>query len=266
MAENLEKRHRKVTDPWDEDLKQTPKQLPKDFEKWLDKEATDEHFVFYNYSRKKYTEGYCTYCENTVSIEKPHYNSKGICPVCHKEITFKSLGRFGYFVTQEHPSYILQRCKDGLMIREFHSHRVYHRGLPFAPQFDYYEIRRIVCNDAGMPLRAYFYGDFKRRAFRWIGGRLCGNQYYAVNGRIYEKTLRKLSEKELKCTALNEWYEYKGKIDPEVFLMHVKETPYIEKLIKAGFTELAEELLNGKSFNILYRINPGGSSLKKFFA
>lgn len=27
MAENLEKRHRKVTDPWDEDLKQTPKQL-----------------------------------------------------------------------------------------------------------------------------------------------------------------------------------------------------------------------------------------------
>ena len=263
MAENLEKRHRKVTDPWDEDLKQTPKQLPKDFEKWLDKEATDEHFVFYNYSRKKYTEGYCTYCENTVSIEKPHYNSKGICPVCHKEITFKSLGRFGYFVTQEHPSYILQRCKDGLMIREFHSHRVYHRGLPFAPQFDYYEIRRIVCNDAGMPLRAYFYGDFKRRAFRWIGGRLCGSQYYADNGRIYEKTLRKLSEKELKCTALNEWYEYKGKIDPEVFLMHVKETPYIEKLIKAGFTELAEELLNGKSFNILYRINPGGSSLKK---
>ena len=158
MAENLEKRHRKVTDPWDEDLKQTPKQLPKDFEKWLDKEATDEHFVFYNYSRKKYTEGYCTYCENTVSVEKPHYNSKGICPVCHKEITFKSLGRFGYFVTQEHQSYIFQRCKDGLMIREFHSHRVYHRGLPFAPQFDYYEIRRIVCNDAGMPLRAYFTG------------------------------------------------------------------------------------------------------------
>lgn len=149
------------------------------------------------------------------------------------------------------------------MIREFHSHRVYHRGLPFAPQFDYYEIRRIVCNDAGMPLRAYFYGDFKRRAFRWIGGRLCGSQYYAVNGRIYEKTLRKLSEKELKCTALNEWYEYKGKIDPEVFLMHVKETPYIEKLIKAGFTELAEELLNGKSFNVWHRINSNGSSLKK---
>ena len=188
---------------------------------------------------------------------------RGKYPVCHKEITFKSLGRFGYFVTQKYPSYILQRCKDGLMMREFHSHRVYHRGLPFAPQFDYYEIRRIVCNDAGMPLRAYFYGDYKHRAFRWIGCSLCGNQYYADNGRIYEKTLRKLSENELKCTALNEWYEYKGKLDPEVFLMQFKETPYIEKLIKAGFTELAEELLNGKSFNIRHRIDSSGSSLKK---
>ena len=64
-----------------------------------------------------------------------------------------------------------------------------------------------------MPLRAYFYGDFKRRAFRWIGGRLCGSQYYADYGRIYEKTLRKLSEKELRRVyrvieaALDDWDE-----------------------------------------------------------
>ena len=45
--------------------------------------------------------------------------------------------------------------------------------------------------------------------------------------------------------------------------MQVKETPYIEKLIKAGFTELAEEVLNGKSFNIRHRIDSSGSSLKK---
>ena len=87
-----------------------------------------------------------------------------------------------------------------------------------------------------------------------------------MNGKIYEKTLRKLSEKELKCTALNEWYEYKCKIDPEVFLMHVKETPYIEKLIKAGFTELAEELLNGKSFNNAIASILAAATLKKFFA
>ncbi|MFQ8953231.1 MAG: hypothetical protein ACLR56_09630 [Oscillospiraceae bacterium] len=48
--------------------------------------------------------------------------------------------------------------------------------------------------------------------------------------------------------------------------MQVKETPYIEKLIKAGFTELAEELLNGKSFNIRHRITRAAAMLKKFFA
>ena len=36
MDERLKKKHKKVTDPWDEDLKQTPK-LPINFGKWVDK-------------------------------------------------------------------------------------------------------------------------------------------------------------------------------------------------------------------------------------
>ena len=52
LDRNLEMKHKKETDPWDEDLKQTP-ELPKNLVKWFDKYAICEHFIFYRYTEKK---------------------------------------------------------------------------------------------------------------------------------------------------------------------------------------------------------------------
>lgn len=262
--ERLDNKHKKETDAWDDDLKQTPK-LPKNFEKWLSKESIPENFIFYNYSKKKLKEGFCTYCENIVSVENPMHKTKGICPCCHKPIEYKALGRVGYFATDYYPSFIIQRCKDGVMIRRFWARRIYYRGAPFAPQLVFDEGRRIICDKTGMPLRAYFYGDFKRRGMRWISNTVHTiRSYYCRDGRIYENTLKSLSKKELKGTALLEWYKFKkGCLDAEIYLSQFKEHPYIEKFIKAGLIKLASEILDNSYYSIKYDVKRDESSLIK---
>lgn len=48
--EQLERRHKRITAPWDKDLAQVPK-LPKDWKRWTDKVAVRENFIFYHYKR-----------------------------------------------------------------------------------------------------------------------------------------------------------------------------------------------------------------------
>ena len=48
--EQLDRHHKRITDPWDQDLAQVPK-LPKDWRRWADKVAVQENFIFYHYKR-----------------------------------------------------------------------------------------------------------------------------------------------------------------------------------------------------------------------
>lgn len=45
--EQLDRYHKRITDPWDQDLAQVP-ELPKDWRRWADKVAVRENFIFYH--------------------------------------------------------------------------------------------------------------------------------------------------------------------------------------------------------------------------
>lgn len=77
-ADELKRRHKRETDPWDLDLEQTP-ELPKDWEQWVKKVGITENYIFYQYSRKGAKEGYCTFCERDVAIKEPRHNKSGHC-------------------------------------------------------------------------------------------------------------------------------------------------------------------------------------------
>ena len=98
--EQLEQRHKRETDKWDNDLAQTPP-LPKDWSRWVDKVAIPENYIFYHYKKGGAKTGYCSYCEKEVPIHRPLYNKEGRCPCCRHKITFKSIGRSGFFHTQK---------------------------------------------------------------------------------------------------------------------------------------------------------------------
>ncbi len=66
--EQLVQRHRLETDPWDKDLEQVP-ELPKDWNRWVNKVAIQQNYIYYHYKKGGAKTGYCTYCEKEVPIK-----------------------------------------------------------------------------------------------------------------------------------------------------------------------------------------------------
>ena len=104
--EQLEQRHRRGTNPWDKDMEQVP-ELPKDWNRWVDKVAIRQNYIYYHYKKGGAKTGYCTYCEKEVPIKvHPHHNQQGRCICCRHPVVFKAYGRAGYMQTEKHFAYL----------------------------------------------------------------------------------------------------------------------------------------------------------------
>lgn len=249
-AEALKQRYRKETDPWDLDMSQV-KALPKDWEHWVGKEGIDEHYIFYRYQRKGADSGYCTYCEKEVPIQNPRHNKEGICTCCHNKIVFKAEGKAGTIATKEHCMFLLQRCEDGMVIRAFKGYRKYRKGNYENPEMHWSERRRTICSEKGIPLRSYFWGDYKRIAMRWISTERFSYSWYYYGfysyapyvsaGRVYPKTIPSLAKSELKYTGLPEYIKKMKTVNPEDYLETWEDIPQVEQLVKAGLFALAQD-------------------------
>lgn len=102
--EQLVQRHRLETDPWDKDLEQVP-ELPKDWNRWVNKVAIQQNYIYYHYKKGGAKTGYCTYCEKEVPIKgHPHHNQEGYCSCCRHPVVFKAYDgqtwTFDYFMQQ----------------------------------------------------------------------------------------------------------------------------------------------------------------------
>ena len=252
--EQLERRQKKETDAWDLYLAQVP-QLPKDWDFWVDKQGIEQNYMFYDYSRKKNQKGYCSWCEKEVPIEKPRHNKEGVCPACGHKIKYKARGRAGSFRTDDWNVYLLQDCRDGIVLREFTAGRLYGKGEYKTPQYTCKEQRRVIYGE-GLTPRTFFHGLYKKRNLRWIEtnnmdyGRYSGYwQYYRneYDGRVYGASMPEPECRGLMRTGLPQFLQQKGRIDPERYFYYVKEKPYLERLVKCGLFRLSEEIYNGRT-------------------
>lgn len=267
MRERLKAKHKKQTDPWDEDLKQT-REVPKDWKHWVDKVGIPEQYIFYTYTRKKIKEGYCTYCEHEVQIQ-PHHNEMGKCPHCHHTIMYKALGKFKYHWTDNYPVYLMQKCEDGFMIREFITSKQYTRENYKTPKLCISEHRRAIGNRQGKMERAYYFGDYKNVTYRWIETGICSSTWSGNEaGKIYGKSLTCLDKTYLRHTGLIEMYRKQGVLDPEKYLAGYANKPFIEMLAKAGLSRLVNENLGRQCWSSgfsddSFRIDRSQTSLTK---
>lgn len=239
--EQLEQRHKRITDRWDKDLAQVP-ELPKDWAHWADKVAVRENFIFYHYKRGGAKTGYCTFCGKEVPISgHPYHNKKGRCTCCRHPVMFKALGRAGYFKTDRYYAYLVQRCRDGFVIREFWTDRTYRKDtMPHSEPY-WHEFRRSIYDRNGV-IRSYYWGMYCQREVRWIEGSPCYYAYYGdQSGRVYGKTLPSLGKKELRQTGLAEWIRSHPITDPEKYLAVWKRLPQMEQIWKAGLQRLTKE-------------------------
>ncbi len=263
-ADELKQRHKRETDPWDLDLEQTP-DLPRDWERWVKKVGITENYIFYQYDRKGVKTGYCTFCEKDVEVRKPRHNKAGRCLRCGHAVTYEAMGKSGAVIaTGCEYMYLMQRCADGFMIREFQGYRRYLKEDYRNPECHSWETRRIIYGDAAEPLHAYYWGDYKHAGTRWIETGFCHPNWYGDGkGKVYGKTLPSLGKKELRRTGLMEALQDSRKMDPEKYLAVLQEVPQLEQLAKAHLPALVEECMGScGSFKEAFK-NPGSCSLLK---
>ena len=253
------RKQKNETDTWDEDLRQTP-ELPKDWSRWVFKVGIRENFIFYRYARKGADHGYCTWCESEVPIRKPRHNRNGRCPKCRHKIVYKSLGKFRALEVRTEDIYLLQRCKDGVMLRTFWAGIKYLRERIDRPEQFYFEKRRLIYDREGRLLRRYYYGFYKQKYNRWIEGeepnRYYDNYYYYKrneSGPVYGRTLPDLSRHELKNTGLREYLSLKKEVDPENYLSILEKRPELERIAKGGLACLAEEYIKSSLKGDLFK-------------
>lgn len=264
-ADELKRKHRRETDPWDLDLAQTPA-LPKDWERWVMKEGVPERFIYYEYQRGGAKSGYCTYCEKTVPITNPKHNTEGICPVCKSKIKYKSIGRAGNVHTETYVVFLFQRCDVGFMIREFDACKTFHKGEYKTPYCHVSEVRRTIYSPEVKPLSSYFWGMYKQAQIRWIqmGLPSPSRRLYDHCGPVYRKTMKDLSRQELLKTGLPEFIgKANERYDPVRYLAVWKKIPQLEQFVKADLTALAKACLaNAYSFCNVIK-DPNASELLK---
>ena len=250
--EQLEKRHRRETDPWDLVMSKI-QEPPADWERFVDKQAIHYNYIFYDYSRKKQQTGYCSWCEKEVPIKEPKHNKMGKCPCCRHMIQYKAKGRTGKFETSAETAYLLQPCGDDLAIRQFKVSRLYVKGGYKTPKPYIFEERRVIYNSA-MESEQFYYGVYKNAYPRWIKGeRVCYNPYGMYyydqrdyEGAVYRRNLPNLSRTRLNRTGLTEMIRKLDRLDPEVYLEALGEKPYLEQLAKAGLVMVAKDILGRK--------------------
>lgn len=242
--EQLDKRHKKETDPWDEKMKKITS-VPKDWKKWVDKQGIPHQFIFYKYERKGAKTGWCSWCEKEVPIKNPKHNKLGKCSCCGHEIQFKSIGKAGIIVTPRVWIYLLQRYENGFVIREYGAYKKFVDNYR-KPDICFFESRRVIF-DENFNGEAYYYGQYKQQKVRWIyEGKIrnyaYGYFYSDYRGQVYKRTLVSLSER-LSRTGLIEMIRSGEPIDPELYVKMLKSHPYIEQLAKARLTKLAYDCI-----------------------
>ena len=261
-------RHKKKTDVWDEVMKQVPG-LPKDWERWVLRNAVTEHYIFYKYTRGGATKGYCTHCGKTVAIQNPKYNQPGVCKRCGQKIVFKSVDKAPSFLTGEETAYLIQRCGSGIILRRFNVRMALHKGDFQNPEVYCLETKRFLY-DAGFHEEPYYYGNFKNRGDRWIAGEGCSyHRYYyyyyyvpaPLRGKVYPRTLPALGRKELKMTGLVQYIQNGSALDPHKYLNAWAKISVLEQILKAGLPKLTEELVESPE-KLVWKDVKGGLAKK----
>ena len=249
----LERRHRKETDPWDAELAQTPP-LPKDWERWVNTVGIQTNYIFYDYRRGGAKHGYCTYCEKEVALKRqPHHNEAGKCPRCQHKVTFKAKGKITeYLRSPTECAYLAQKCGDGFVVRQFQVNRQYRKEEnAIVSKTSGFEKQRIFYR-ADLSSHPYHWGWYKQRRTRWVEGideyintgmGYSYNEYCYQPGSIYGKTLSSIAPF-LVRTGLSEYVRLcRGCVSPNWYLFAWGRFPRIEQICKASLSRLTAECM-----------------------
>ena len=241
LAEKLNKKHRKETNPIDELMINEIKPLPEDFDCWVDESALyKSRYVFYQYKARKKVDGYCTHCKQEIVVENPLHNKQGICPNCKSEITFKSIGK-SKNVTDRSIALIFQTTEKGFITRAFGVTKQYKTEFK-KPKIIICETQRNFYDNKFENVDGYRWEYYKQHEIRW-----CHNTERVESGIIYSNNIGDIMKSSvLKYSGLDLLLNnYDGTtFSFQNYLSKINHKNCLEKLIKSKLFRLTSNLIN----------------------
>lgn len=257
-------KEKKLLDEWDHDMSLVP-EPPKDIEEWVHKNIIRDHFVFYDKEKKSC---YCTYCRKDMELEKRlpqmkeiyKHNNKYKCYSCGKKVIMKNVNVMSQII-QTHRFYysLISKLNDnsGIVIRTFEVQHIFKKDDFRNPFKKVEEYKRVLYD--GIALRPYIYELYKQSYNRWV---LEKDTYFYGSYTLYKKNLRSIKSSIGKKSAIIE-YIRSGRSGLYRFLRQEIETPFIEKVVKAGMLELAEDIMSYGRYRNILGFNEKESELAK---
>ena len=239
-------------------------ELPKIIEKWVREYALTDGYMMYMRTRDT-IHGYCTNCEQFVTLADAKHNEKTVCPACGKTVTIKAenISRTT-LVDSENFSICLNDGQGGIWIRCFNVERDY-KGPAFllrdtlpqtAPYRTMYrEYARFCLDNNGVHMwrSRNFFCPFNYNRYKGEPVELTPEPKVKVyrGGKFYMRNIPKVFEgtRYAYCGLREYLREQKDGISSELlpirYLIAFARWPQLEYLRRQGFTKLAKELIDG---------------------
>lgn len=240
-------KHRKETDRIDDEMEIIP-EIPKDFEEWAKKDAVPQ-YMYYESGKKI---GRCTCCGKTQELSGHKYGQEGKCKYCKRKVIYKTYKKSPN-ITDKSSAALIQKTPAGFVFRYFDVYQRIYEGE--RTEFNIYESIRITYDDLWYRRGIYSYhrykttnkvrwcNEYEPTRYYWQGGRKVENR--AV---LYSRNLKRvLKGSKLEYSGLPEFARQNIPFYQQNYINKAKEYQGIEKLVKAGYYNLASDCIDGEN-------------------
>ncbi len=293
QAENRRKKDLKIIDRM-----KAVGALPRDMKGFMHRETMPQ-YIFYDYRRgKAAVNGYCTACKHEVETKGAKHNTKGVCPLCGKPVTFKSRGKRGNIIDRSTAQVIERTGENELVVRFVKAYCRYPKQD--TPELSVYENARLFLRWDGNKIvktEPYYWSYTRDGLTPWHKGERPVFSRWQYNfeadgcGYLYHRNLDDaLKNTPFRYSALKEYYF--GDPTPLYVAKYLRDYlsyPMLEYLVKLRLYRLATYVVygeNGRQFYgnqvlnssgktvtevlgvnkrhlpLLQEVNPGGQQLK----
>lgn len=257
---NLLRIHRSITERIDQKMELVPK-IPSDIEYFIDEKALiKSRYIIYEYSRK-ITEGYCTHCKRIVPVDNPKHLKEGVCTKCHSKIIYIAKKKSAT-IRDEVETSILQKTKEGFVLRYFDCIKTYSKGKLESPKLYYYEYKRKFYNQFFYCEDDYYWEEFKSTGIiRWCDSSNAYGYNSSYRATLYTRNLtRDLKGSDMQYSGIDLLAKKGIPIYAEKYITRYRSEKYLEYLVKVGMTNLALDVIN--NYGHFDEINPYQKKLK----
>lgn len=237
LAERLQLKHKKITDPIDREMELVP-ELPDDWDEWIDSAPLiDSRYLIYKRNKKEIN-AFCTHCQKDIKLEHAKHDEKGACPLCHTSATYKAQGRAkrleDYAMFSIMQKVVNHNKEPTILIRHFHATRRF-RDYKNPQTNVYEEYRAFYTNDESMD--AYHKTAFRQGAVRWH------NEYVGLDTCrtiLYEKNVKEvIAGTPWQYSAIDIMAQQKKELYLSLFMKNYTKNKKVEYIVKAGLYRLA---------------------------